>query len=42
MATTATQQPQMGLSFEQVWAGLMELRARQEKPMNRYGKPKQL
>ncbi|GHT52661.1 hypothetical protein FACS1894106_1860 [Spirochaetia bacterium] len=25
----ATQQPQMGLTFEQVWAGLMELRARQ-------------
>jgi hypothetical protein len=30
MATT-TQQPQMGLSFEQVWAALMETRARQEK-----------
>jgi DNA gyrase/topoisomerase IV subunit A len=29
MATT-TQEPQMGLTFEQVWAALMETRARQE------------
>jgi hypothetical protein len=28
--TTATQQPQMGLTFEHVWAALMEQKARQE------------
>ncbi|GMO42181.1 MAG: hypothetical protein Ta2F_18190 [Termitinemataceae bacterium] len=28
---TASQQPQMGLTFEQVWAALMETRAHQEK-----------
>ncbi|GHT55390.1 hypothetical protein FACS1894109_01860 [Spirochaetia bacterium] len=31
MATTATQQPQMGLSFEQVWAALMENREQMRK-----------
>jgi hypothetical protein len=30
MPTTQTQQPQMGLTFQDVWAALMETRARQE------------